>query len=87
MWAALREIPRGQTRTYGEVAAEIGRPTAVRAVANACGRNPLAVATPCHRVVGAGGTLGGYRWGAARKQALLAMEADGDSIAPLNATS
>lgn len=74
VWAALRQIPIGQTRTYSQVAAALGRPAAVRAVAQACARNPLAVVTPCHRVVAAGGKLGGYRWGAARKQALLAAE-------------
>lgn len=75
VWAALRRIPRGATRTYGQVAGAIGQPTAVRAVASACASNPLAVVTPCHRVVPAGGGTGGYRWGADRKQALLALEA------------
>ena len=75
VWAALRAIPAGQTASYAEVARAIGRPTAARAVAQACGANPLAVITPCHRVVRADGGLSGYRWGVARKAALLAREA------------
>ena len=75
VWAALRDIPPGQTRTYAEVAAALGQPTAARAVAGACAANRVALAVPCHRVVGAGGALCGYRWGPARKRALLAMEA------------
>src|SRR5947199_6348376 len=63
VWGALRAIPYGQTRTYGEVAAAIGRPGAVRAVARACATNPVALAVPCHRVVAADGRSGGYRWG------------------------
>ena len=74
VWQALREIPRGETRTYGEIAAVIGRPRAVRAVARACATNPVAIAIPCHRVVPARGGQGGYRWGAARKAALLKRE-------------
>lgn len=75
VWAALRDIPVGTTASYGEVAAAIGEPTAARAVAQACGANELAVAVPCHRVVAAGGGLGGYRWGVERKRALLSREA------------
>lgn len=75
VWAALRAIPTGQTASYAEVARAIGRPTAARAVAQACGANPLAVITPCHRVVRADGGLSGYRWGVERKAALLAREA------------
>jgi len=75
VWDALRAIPRGETRTYAEVAASIGRPTAVRAVASACARNPAALVVPCHRVVRTDGGLGGYRWGIALKSALLAAEA------------
>lgn len=75
VWQELRRIPAGQTRTYGELAEAIGRPTAVRAVARACATNPLAILTPCHRVIGANGRLAGYRWGAARKGLLLAREA------------
>ena len=74
VWQALLAIPHGETRTYGDVASVIGRPRAVRAVARACATNPVAVAIPCHRVVAATGTLSGYRWGVARKQALLARE-------------
>lgn len=75
VWAALREIPAGQTASYAEIARAIGRPSAFRAVAQACGANPLAVITPCHRVVRADGGLSGYRWGVERKRALLAREA------------
>ena len=75
VWQALREIPAGATATYGEIAARIGAPAAVRAVANACAGNPLAVAIPCHRVVRRDGSLSGYRWGAERKRVLLAREA------------
>ena len=74
VWEALREIPYGTTRGYAEVARQIGQPTAVRAVATACATNPVAVLVPCHRVVRADGTPGGYRWGTERKQALLALE-------------
>ncbi len=74
VWAALRAIPAGTTASYAEVARCIGRPTAARAVAQACGANPLAVITPCHRVVRADGGLSGYRWGVERKRALLARE-------------
>jgi AraC family transcriptional regulator, regulatory protein of adaptative response / methylated-DNA-[protein]-cysteine methyltransferase len=74
VWQALTAIPYGQTRTYGEVAATIGRPRAVRAVARACATNPVAIAVPCHRVVPAAGGEGGYRWGVARKKELLARE-------------
>ena len=65
-------IPRGETRTYAEVARAINRPTAARAVARACATNPVAVAVPCHRVVPAAGGVGGYRWGSGRKEKLLA---------------
>jgi len=75
VWKALRAIPAGKTRTYSEVAAAIGRPGAARAVARACATNPLAVIVPCHRVVGAGGKLRGYRWGVELKKRLLALEA------------
>ena len=74
VWEHLRTIPPGTTATYTQVADAVGRPTAVRAVANACGANPVAVAIPCHRVVRSDGTLGGYRWGIDRKAALLAAE-------------
>ena len=74
VWKALQEIPRGETRSYSEVAAQLGAPTATRAVAAACGANPVAIAVPCHRVVGKNGSLTGYRWGVERKQKLLAAE-------------
>ena len=74
VWSYLRTIPAGETRSYGEVAEAIGHPTATRAVANACGRNPVALAIPYHRVIRASGELGGYRWGLERKSALLAQE-------------
>lgn len=74
VWNALRAIPYGETRSYAQVAAAIGRPTATRAVARACATNPAALVVPCHRVIGSGGALRGYRWGVARKQALLDQE-------------
>ncbi|MGQ7296383.1 methylated-DNA--[protein]-cysteine S-methyltransferase [Quadrisphaera sp. KR29] len=74
VWAALRRIPAGRTLSYAEVAAELGRPTAVRAVARACATNPAALVTPCHRVVRSDGGLGGFRWGLEVKRALLAAE-------------
>jgi len=76
VWQALRGIPPGHTASYAEIAARIGTPTAARAVAQACAANPLAVAVPCHRVVRQNGDLAGYRWGVARKRALLARERD-----------
>lgn len=75
VWAALCRIPPGETRTYSEVAAAIGSPAAVRAVARSCAANPVSLAVPCHRVVGRGGDLTGYRWGVPRKKALLEREA------------
>jgi len=76
VWQALRTIPEGETRSYSELAHSIGQPTAVRAVANACGANHVAVVIPCHRAVrqGKGNVVGGYRWGTARKAKLLAQE-------------
>ncbi len=74
VWSALRQIPRGKTQSYWEVAKAIGKPKAVRAVANACAANPLAMVIPCHRVVEKSGGLGGYRWGLKRKAALLEAE-------------
>lgn len=74
VWEALRRIPAGSTATYAEIAARIGRPRSVRAVARACGANALAVAIPCHRVVRSDGGLSGYRWGAERKERLLRRE-------------
>lgn len=75
VWAALRTIPAGETRSYGQLAAAIGRPSAVRAVGLANGANPVGVIVPCHRVVGANGTLTGYAGGLERKRWLLAHEA------------
>ncbi len=75
VWRALQRIPEGATKSYQAVAAELGRPTAARAVARACASNRVAVLIPCHRVVRGDGALGGYRWGIARKAALLAREA------------
>ncbi|HEY6273554.1 MAG TPA: methylated-DNA--[protein]-cysteine S-methyltransferase [Terriglobales bacterium] len=74
VWSALRQIPRGKTRSYSELAKAIGKPKAVRAVANACAANPVAVVIPCHRVVEQRGGLGGYRWGVKRKAVLLERE-------------
>lgn len=74
VWRALRAIPRGQTRSYAALADALGQPTAARAVARACATNPVAVLVPCHRVVRADGALSGYRWGVARKRALLEAE-------------
>jgi methylated-DNA-[protein]-cysteine S-methyltransferase len=74
VWAALRRVPYGRTCTYGELAAEIGRPAAVRAVGAANGRNPICIVIPCHRVVGSTGQLTGYAGGVDKKAALLALE-------------
>jgi AraC family transcriptional regulator of adaptative response/methylated-DNA-[protein]-cysteine methyltransferase len=74
VWQALTAIPPGSTASYADIAAAIGRPKAVRAVARACAANPLAVAIPCHRVVRTDGGLSGYRWGIERKRALLERE-------------
>jgi AraC family transcriptional regulator of adaptative response/methylated-DNA-[protein]-cysteine methyltransferase len=74
VWEALRRIPPGETRTYGELARDLGDPKAVRAVARACGANLVALVVPCHRVVGSGGKLTGYRWGVERKRRLLEQE-------------
>jgi methylated-DNA-[protein]-cysteine S-methyltransferase len=75
VWSALREIPYGQMRTYGEIAAAVGEPEAARAVGVACNRNPLPIIVPCHRVVGAGGKLVGFGGGLWRKKILLELEA------------
>ena len=74
VWRALQKIPPGRTSTYREVAAALGRPQAVRAVAQACASNKLALLVPCHRVVRSDGDLAGYRWGVERKRELLARE-------------
>ncbi len=77
VWSQLRAIPSGTTRSYGEIAAEIGRPTAVRAVARANGDNRIAILIPCHRVVGSDGELTGYGGGLWRKRRLLEIEQEG----------
>jgi AraC family transcriptional regulator, regulatory protein of adaptative response / methylated-DNA-[protein]-cysteine methyltransferase len=77
VWQELQRIPRGETRTYREIARRIGRPTATRAVARACATNPVALLIPCHRVIRTDGTEGGYRWGLERKQELLDREKNG----------
>jgi AraC family transcriptional regulator of adaptative response/methylated-DNA-[protein]-cysteine methyltransferase len=79
VWEKLREIPRGETRSYTDIAREIGEPAAVRAVARACASNPVALAVPCHRVVRSDGELAGYRWGVERKKKLLDHERTGQA--------
>lgn len=74
VWQAIRRIPAGETASYSEIARQIGSPGAARAVARACAGNPTAVVIPCHRVVKSDGSLGGYRWGVARKKRLLELE-------------
>ena len=74
VWLALLDIPAGETSSYGALAARVGRPQAVRAVGSAVGRNPLSIVVPCHRVVGANGSLTGYAGGLDRKQLLLQLE-------------
>lgn len=74
VWETLRKIPIGTTASYSDIADAIGRPTSVRAVARTCATNPVALVIPCHRVVSKDGSLGGYRWGVSRKQALLDLE-------------
>ena len=82
VWHSLLDIPAGRTATYTDIAQRIGSPRAVRAVAQACGANPLAVLVPCHRVIGRDGSLSGYRWGVDRKRALLEREAAQPRLAP-----
>ncbi len=87
VWTALQAIPRGTTTTYGELAKTLGlAPGTARAVGSACGANPVALVVPCHRVVRAGGGLGGYHWGLERKQALLAIEQE-RSVSPKGQSS
>jgi AraC family transcriptional regulator of adaptative response/methylated-DNA-[protein]-cysteine methyltransferase len=74
VWRALTSIPPGETRSYAALAASIGHPTAVRAVARACATNPLSLVIPCHRVIGTNGSLTGYRWGTQVKDELLTRE-------------
>ncbi len=75
VWEELRAIPAGETRSYSQIAQQIGRPRAVRAVGTANGANPVSIIIPCHRAIRASGHLGGYRWGLERKRKLLEMEA------------
>jgi AraC family transcriptional regulator of adaptative response/methylated-DNA-[protein]-cysteine methyltransferase len=74
VWEKLRSIPYGETRSYGDIAKALGKPGAVRAVGSACGKNPVALVIPCHRVVREDKSLGGYRWGLERKKKLLDRE-------------
>ena len=74
VWQVLNTIPYGETRTYGDIALQIGNPKGARAVGGACNKNPLWIAVPCHRVLGAGGSLTGYAYGTGMKQTLLALE-------------
>lgn len=80
VWAALRSIPCGEVRSYAEIARQIGRPAAVRAVGAANGRNPISIVVPCHRVVGSDGSLTGYGGGLDRKRWLLAHERGGHAL-------
>ena len=82
VWEALRRIPFGETRSYGEIAAAVGAPGAARAVGTACAQNPIPVVVPCHRVVGSDGSLHGYAYGLARKRQLLDAEASGAAADP-----
>ncbi len=82
VWSALREIPYGQTISYGELARRIGQPTAARAVGLANGRNPIGVIVPCHRVIGADGSLTGYGGGVGRKRLLLELESGQACLQP-----
>ncbi|HEX6497202.1 MAG TPA: methylated-DNA--[protein]-cysteine S-methyltransferase [Acidobacteriaceae bacterium] len=86
VWKALQQIPRGETRSYSDVARELGRPSAVRAVAAAIGSNPVALAIPCHRVIGHNGSLTGYRWGLDRKKKLLKAESSSPANVALAAS-
>lgn len=74
VWRELERIPVGSTRSYRQIATQIGQPSAVRAVAGACARNPIALAVACHRVLRSDGAISGYRWGVERKRKLLALE-------------
>jgi AraC family transcriptional regulator of adaptative response/methylated-DNA-[protein]-cysteine methyltransferase len=74
VWEELCKVPRGQTRTYTQIAEALGRPTATRAVARACATNPVSIVVPCHRILRRDGSLGGYRWGLHRKKELLRRE-------------
>lgn len=80
VWQALRDLPPGRTVTYEDLARSLGAPKSARAVASACARNPVAVAVPCHRVIGKNGSLSGYRWGLERKRELLRLEREGTTV-------
>ena len=80
VWSAMREIPYGQTRSYRWIAEKVGKPRACRAVGNACGKNPLLIIHPCHRVVGSHGKLGGFSAGLDLKKALLGLEGVGSGV-------
>jgi len=80
VWKALRQIPLGDTASYGAVAKRLGEPSATRAVASACAKNQIAILIPCHRVIAADGRLAGYRWGTERKRQLLEREAAEDRV-------
>jgi AraC family transcriptional regulator of adaptative response/methylated-DNA-[protein]-cysteine methyltransferase len=80
VWRQLKAIPYGETRSYQQVAKEMGAPTATRAVARACATNPVALLSPCHRVIRTDGSMGGYRWGIQRKEALLAKEKERSKV-------
>jgi methylated-DNA-[protein]-cysteine S-methyltransferase len=82
VWRALREIPYGETVSYGEIARRVGQPSAARAVGVANGRNPIAVIVPCHRVIGADGSLTGYGGGLERKRLLLELESSQSRLSP-----
>lgn len=82
VWAALRTIPYGRTISYRELAGRIGQPTAARAVGAANASNPVSIIVPCHRVIAAGGGLGGYGWGLARKEWLLELESQRTQLEP-----
>jgi AraC family transcriptional regulator of adaptative response/methylated-DNA-[protein]-cysteine methyltransferase len=87
VWQELQSLPVGTTVTYGELARRVGNPRGARAAARACATNPVALAVPCHRVIAADGALGGYRWGVARKRALIAREQAAANPAPKRAQS
>ena len=80
VWAALQTIPHGETRSYGEIAEQIGSPGASRAVGLANGRNPIAIIVPCHRVIGAAGSMTGYGGGIDRKKMLIALEKNSETL-------
>ncbi len=85
VWEAMRRVPYGQTVSYTELAAACGKPEAVRAVASACGANPVCVVLPCHRILRKGGGLGGFAWGLSVKERLLAHEAQASRVSSVSA--